>query len=293
MNGVLVDLTKCIGCGSCTVACKMYNNNPWVEQKAPTDGETAQLAAENWTVIRKSVVIKKDTVKNDTVKKDADDQNGTDHNAAAEGREVWRFAKMQCMHCIEPSCVSACPSRAFQKTADGPVLYYPRNCIGCRYCMIGCPFNIPKFEWDNPLPVIAKCMMCSGRVSKGESPACVTVCPTNVMKFGDLDELLAEAKATVAAGPDKYIEHIYGEEEAGGTCWIYISDTPFAELGFRTGDQVPNRPFPSYTSTFMHNSPVVGGIWGLVLAGLYFITRRNDVKAAAKKNKKKGKKEKG
>jgi len=242
----------------------MYNKNEWIDNRAATDGENAQLADENWTVVRKSVV------------------------KFGEDREVWRYSKQQCLHCKEPACVSACPSRAFQKTEAGPVLYYPRNCIGCRYCMIGCPFNIPKFEWDNPLPKITKCMMCAGRIDKGESPACVHVCPTNVMKFGDIDDLLAEAKEIVASD-SRYEKHIYGEEEAGGTCWIYISDVPFEKLGFRT--HVPKQSMPAYTSTFMHNSPIVGGIWGLILAGLYFITRRNDVKTATKKNKK-GKEEK-
>jgi formate dehydrogenase iron-sulfur subunit len=131
------------------------------------------------------------------------------------------------------------------------------------------------------IPKITKCMMCSGRLAKGEAPACVTVCPTNVMKFGDLDELLAEAKETIAKD-SKYQKHIFGEEEAGGTCWIYLSDVPFKDLGFRT--QVPKESLPAYTNTFMHNSPIVGGIWGLILAGLYFITkRRGEVKEATNK----------
>ena len=254
--GVLVDLTQCIGCGSCTVACKMHNANKWIEDRAATDGENATLADENWTVVQKSVV--------------------TD----AKGREAWRFAKHQCLHCKDPACVSACPSRAFQKTDDGPVVYYPRNCIGCRYCMIGCPFNIPKFEWDKQQPMLTKCMMCAGRVAEGLAPACVTVCPTSVMKFGEIDELLKEAKAKIAANPGKYIEHIYGEEEAGGTSWIYLSDVPFEKLGFK--DNVPKHSLPANTADFMHQSPIYGGIWGIVLAGLYLITRRRCcVKASA------------
>jgi formate dehydrogenase iron-sulfur subunit len=245
----------------------MYNNNKWIENRAKTDGATALLADENWTVVRKAVV------------------------KIGEDREVWRFCKQQCMHCKEPSCVSACPSHAFQKDKEtGAVLYYPRNCIGCRYCMIGCPFNIPKFEWDNPLPIITKCMMCNSRIVKGEVPVCIATCPTNVMKFGELDDLLAEAKAKIA-GDSRYEKHIYGEEEAGGTCWIYISDVPFEKLGFRTGGQVKKQSYPKFTEKFMHLSPVLGGIWFVILSCLYFITRRNEVKTAAKKYKK-GKKEK-
>jgi Fe-S-cluster-containing hydrogenase components 1 len=253
MKGVLVDLTKCIGCGSCTVACKMYNDNKWIEDKAPTQGENALLADENWTVVQKCKV----------------EEEG--------GKEAWRFVKRQCMHCQDPACVSACLSRAFQKTEEGPIVYYPQNCIGCRYCMIGCPFDIPKFEWNKTFPVLTKCMMCSTRVKEGDSPACVSVCPTNVMKFGEREELLAEAKNLIADNPEKYVPYIYGEEEAGGTNWLYVSDKPFEQLGFKN---VSKKSFPALTAPYMHTSPVLGVIWGGILACLYVFTkRRQKVKA--------------
>jgi formate dehydrogenase iron-sulfur subunit len=264
-KGVLVDLTKCIGCGSCTVACKLYNGNKWIEHKAAASGERAELADENWTVIQKFRVR----------------QTGSQSRDRQEtNSEVWRFVKRQCLHCEEPACASACFAKAFQKTEAGPVVYYPHNCVGCRYCMVACPFGIPKFEWDKPFPVLTKCMMCSGRVANGEHPACVSVCPTNVMKFGDRDGLLAEAKEIIAQNP-KYVQHIYGEKEAGGTCWIYISDTPFEQIGFKTN--VPQKPIPSYTSSYMHFTPVFGAVWGLILTGLYFMTKRKEQVKATKK----------
>ncbi|MDR0522760.1 MAG: 4Fe-4S dicluster domain-containing protein [Planctomycetaceae bacterium] len=304
-KGVLVDLTKCVGCGSCTVACKMYNKTEWtkrpalpdsegerlaaaitdanslgIEKKyAPSSGENAELSAENWTVIQKRRFDKE-------TGKCTSHQPGKDitalgidihiHSADAvssatktDGSEVWRYIKRQCLHCKEPACASACFAKAFQKTEAGPVVYYPQLCVGCRYCMLACPFSIPKFEWHKPIPTLEKCMMCSSRVNQNEAPACVSVCPTGVMKFGDHDELLKEAKEIIAADK-KYEQHIYGEEEAGGTSWIYISDKPFAEMGFKT--TVPKRSIPSYTNKYMHFTPVFAAAWAAVLAGLYIIT---------------------
>ena len=274
-KGVLVDLTKCIGCGSCVVACKMYNNNKWVDNRvnllgvdrsATAIGEDATLADENWTVIQKHCP------------------------PASEGRgEVWRFVKRQCLHCKEPACVSSCFATAFKQTEAGPVEYYPQLCVGCRYCMLACPFSIPKFQWDNPLPMLTKCSMCGERVKDGDAPACVSVCPTNVMTFGRYEDVYAEARRRLTAPDNKYVQHIYGEKEAGGTLWIYISDKPFEELGFRMN--VPKHSLPSNTSNFMRATPIVGLIWFGVLSLLYVFTkRRADVK---KKKEEKSEKETG
>ena len=256
-KGVLVDLTRCMGCGSCVVACKMYNKNEWVDNRAsrpaPATGEDALLADENWTVVQKHRVPN------------------------ADGSEAWRYVKQQCLHCKDPACVSSCFATAFKQTESGPVEYYPNLCVGCRYCMLACPFSVPKFEWDKPLPMLTKCSMCGSRVTNGDAPACVSVCPTNVMQFGRYNDLLAEAKRRLTSD-SRYVQHIYGEGEAGGTLWLYISDKPFEELGFRMN--VPMRSIPSNTSGFMQKTPIVGAIWFAVLSCLYLFFNR---RAAAKK----------
>jgi formate dehydrogenase iron-sulfur subunit len=251
----------------------MYNANQWIDERAATSGEHAELADENWTIIRKF------RVSQPIIEADSDTNNKIDRTNY--NPEIWRFVKRQCMHCKEPGCVSSCFAKAFQKTEAGPVIYYPNNCVGCRYCMLACPFKIPKFEWDKTIPVITKCVMCHNRIAKGQQPACVSVCPTNVMKFGDRDELLAEAKELVSKD-SRYVKHIYGEEEAGGTSWIYVSDTPFAQLGFKM--DVPKKPIPSYTSTYMHSTPIFGAIWALILTGIYFFTKRKEHVKTAEKN---------
>jgi formate dehydrogenase iron-sulfur subunit len=242
----------------------MYNNNEWIDDRAASDGEDAKLADANWTVVQKCRIS---TTTGEHVHKNAP--------ARTDGSEVWRFVKRQCLHCKEPACASSCFATAFRKTEAGPVIYYPNLCVGCRYCMLACPFSIPKFEWNKPIPVLTKCTMCHNRLASGDAPACVSVCPTSVMKFGEHEDLLKEAKA-ILASDSRYVQHIYGEEEAGGTAWIYISDKPFESLGFKTN--VPKRSLPSYTSNYMHSTPIVGAVWFAILACLYFITRRRSAK---------------
>jgi formate dehydrogenase iron-sulfur subunit len=136
--------------------------------------------------------------------------------------------------------------------------------------MLACPFKIPKFEWQTPIPVITKCTMCYNRIKNGKSPACVSVCPEGVMKFGERDVLLREAKAIIE-NDNRYIKHIYGENEAGGTNWLYISDTPFEKLGFNIN--IVKKPLPQYTSLYMKCTPIFGAIWVILLTFLYFITK--------------------
>ncbi len=245
-KGVLVDLTKCIGCGSCTVACNLWNDLGHDETK-PTMSAAQKLNDKNWTVV-------------------------TSHEVKNEqGEPARRFVKQQCFHCQEPACVSACFSKALQKDKEGAVVYYPNLCVGCRYCMVACPFDIPKYEWDKALPLVAKCQMCSTRLEKGEAPACVSVCPTGVMQFGDRKTLLMKAKQTIAKNK-QYVDTVYGEKEVGGTSWLYISDVAFAALGFKTN--LSPRALPTYSNNFLKNIPGLALVWGSALTALYYYTKR-------------------
>lgn len=257
-KGVLVDLTKCIGCGSCSVACKMWNNLQYNENTYQDWG--CGLNAENWTTINQV-----ETKKNN--------------------EPAWRFIKYQCLHCEEPACASACFSKAIKKTKEGPVVYDANLCVGCRYCMLACPFNVPKYEWNKVFPQVRKCQMCANRVYQGDSPACVSVCPAGALTYGDRKTLLATAKERINSD-SSYVKHVFGEKEAGGTSWMYISDIPFENLGFRT--DVTTTPLPQYTEKIMGLTPAVGLTWGALLTGMYVYNhRRNEV---AKEEKKPGKK---
>jgi Fe-S-cluster-containing dehydrogenase component len=163
--------------------------------------------------------------------------------------------KRQCMHCLQPACGAACLTAAMKKTPEGPVIWRENKCMGCRFCMISCPFDVPKFEFDSPNPQIRKCDMCVGRLQKGEKPACVTNCPTGALTFGTRVELLEEARQRIYTQPDRYVHHIYGEHEAGGTSFLYLAPVPFEQLGFPTHLDVA--PYPTYTREFLYAVPLV------------------------------------
>ena len=251
-KGVLVDIPKCIGCEGCSVACKLWNELEWEPQEKnktaldravePNHG----LWPEEWTSINR-------------------------YNLQKDGTDLRRYVKTQCFHCEEPACASACFSKAIQKLPEGPVIYDQSLCVGCRYCMMACPFDMLRYEWKKAVPGIRKCQMCPTRVANNMEPACSSVCPTGALTFGERDELLAEAKKRIQE--KGYIDKIFGEKEAGGTSWLYISDTPLEEMRFRT--DVTTEPLPSYTEGYMKATPIIGVSWAAVLAGLFFINNKN------------------
>ena len=247
-KGVLVDLTRCIGCRGCQIACKQWNLRG-VKHTVMSGNFTnpPQLNSECYTNIS---YIEQDQ----------------------PARPVWSFVKNQCMHCKNPACASACPVGALRKTKEGPVVYDFDRCIGCRYCMIACPFQIPKYEWEKTLPAIQKCTFCSERVANGLIPACVKVCPTQTMYFDDHDKVVAEAEKRLKNSPEKYINHIYGKEEAGGTSWLYLSSQPFEDIGFNTKVSKAELPDLTWASLSKIPTAVVGGV--VVLSAIAYFRNR-------------------
>ena len=187
------------------------------------------------------------------------------------------FVRRMCQHCDDPTCASVCPVGAFTKTPEGPVVYDVEKCIGCRYCMQACPFQVPRYEWSNTYPRVQKCVMCHERLAKGLPTACSEACPTGATKFGDRDDLLKEAYERLAAEPGKYVQKIYGEKEVGGTSILYISAVPFENLGFHTTLQTT--PLPQLTWNALSKIPGVVTVGGTLLFGIWWITnRRQEVK---------------
>jgi Fe-S-cluster-containing dehydrogenase component len=248
--GMLYDATKCIGCKTCMVACKKENgladespNGLW---EAPVD-----LSGKTKNIIK-----------------------------LCRDGNLTSYVKAQCMHCVDPACVSVCMLGALHKASYGVVEYDASKCIGCRYCQVACPFNVPKFEWTSALPKIVKCEMCKDRLKKGQEPACTEVCPTKAVIFGKRSTLLAEAKKRIKESPEKYVPKVYGETDAGGTQVLYLSALPFDKLGL---PMMGDKPVPAATETIQHAvykgfiAPVA--LYAL-LGGVLF--RNRGSKAAAK-----------
>ena len=157
--------------------------------------------------------------------------------------------------------------------------YDGSKCIGCRYCLVACPFSVPRYEWTKLMPFVKKCDMCAARQVKGQPPACVEACPTGASTVGWRDDILEEAERRILGGG--YVKHIYGSDEAGGTSVFFISDVPFEELGFPAP---PKQPMPVLTANALGDVPTVVLVGGSLLSGLYWITQRREAVARAEGN---------
>lgn len=248
--GVLVDIARCIGCRSCEAACKEYHGFP--------EGESEDLSPTAWTYVRERTL-----------------RTPKPHLNLGQDSAARRTYKVQCMHCVEPACASACPVAALRKTPRGPVVYDPSRCLGCRYCMLACPFQVPRFEWHKALPRITKCNMCAERQAQGKTPVCVEACPVEALKFGRREALLAEAARRIADDPTRYVPAIYGVEEAGGTSALYVSDVAFEELGFPV---VAREALPSFTWRWLGSLPALVVGLGAVLSGTEALLRRRSAR---------------
>ena len=251
-NGVLTDVTKCIGCRRCEEACSKVNHLP---TPAPVDDASVmdtvrRPSAVAWTVVNRY-----------------GDDNGI------------QYRKTQCMHCLEPACASACFVKAFTKNPDGSVTYDASLCVGCRYCMVACPFNIPGYTYNKVLaPVVQKCTMCHDRQQQGLIPGCVEACPTGALLFGKRKDLLKIAHQRINEHPERYVDHVYGEHEMGGTAWLTISNVRFEEVGLR--EDLGTKAAGEYTAGILGVVPMVVGFWPVLLGGAYFITKRKEEIAA-------------
>lgn len=249
--GILIDTTKCIGCRACQLACKAKNNLPEDASSLPPN-RTFPIALSETTF---SLV-------------EFHRVGGSDQNPQ------YRTVKRQCMHCLEPACASVCPVAAITKTEKGPVVYDAEKCMGCRYCMAACPFNVPKFEWTSSNPRIRKCTMCADRIEKGLQPACVEACPVGALTFGTRAELVANAQQRVSDMPDKYYPYIYGLSEVGGTSILYLANVPFEKLGFNVS--LPKTALPDLTWQVMEKIPGVAVGVGLLMGTIAWVTHRRE-----------------
>jgi len=242
--GVLVDTTRCLGCRMCEYACAEANGLPAPETEVDFSQERTTTPTQ-WSVVNR-------------------------YETSAGPVTV----KRQCFHCLQPACASACLTRAMYKTPDGPVTWRESKCMGCRFCMVSCPFDVPKFQYDSAVPKVQKCQLCWERLQHGEQPACVANCPAGALTFGRRADLLEEARSRIYQNPDGYFHHIYGEQEAGGTSWLYLASVPFEQIGFKT--DVGTEAYPTYAKEFLYAVPLVLTLVPPLLLGMSKARNRSD-----------------
>ena len=241
MYGILVDVTRCRGCEQCVDACVSANGLDPIVAAADRATTRDGLSADRWCTVL--------------------------------GVDEGRFARVSCLHCLQPSCVDACLVGGLTKSPEGPVVYDPDKCIGCRYCMLACPFHIPRYEWAESLPYMRKCSMCFERLRQGDSPACVAACPNDALKFGERDALLELARTRMRREPGRYLPRIWGEHEFGGTSVMFLSDVDLSAMGWPTEGA---EAIPELTRPLIEKTPFIGlsvcfGTWALSA----IIERRN------------------
>ncbi len=242
--GMLVDTTECIGCRKCEWACAKANGLTELPVEAYEDAavfdQPRRMTADAYTVVNRYP------------------------NPADPAKPI--FAKVQCMHCLKPACASACIVGALRRQESGAVTYDAWKCMGCRYCMVACPFQVPAYEYDNPLtPMVRKCTFCFERVmTENKKPACAEICPPMCLTFAKRSELLGLAREKIASNTERYVQHVYGEREVGGTSWMYLTGQPATQLGML---ELGEKPIPQLTETIQH-SVFKFGVPPLLLFGL-------------------------
>jgi formate dehydrogenase iron-sulfur subunit len=246
-KAILYDATLCVDCKQCEAACAKQNDLPYDDK----------VAAEPIQSDHKYTVV-------------------LNHNE--------KYMRRLCQHCEEPACASACPVGALHKTAAGPVVYDAYKCIGCRYCMTACAFQVPKYEWTALNPKVRKCILCPDR----KDTACAEACPVGATKVGEREDLVREAQDRIRTNPDKYVNHIYGLNEVGGSSVLMLSSVEFGQFGLPMN--LPTDPLPGRTLRVLEKIPDFVPLWGLVLGGVYWVSHRREEVAAAEAEERGGKK---